>query len=724
MKLPEDALRLTATHLGPVASMDALLSKHAQNLIYARNGTGKSFLSRALRYLDLHAQGFDVTDAAFALVSEEAADSKGSFSLSKGGTNYGDLSLNCSGNSVKANSHNRIFHVFSEDFVHSELRQQNFDPDGNIENSIQLDQTNIDTKSIEAKIDIYREEIDIRKIEIGDILNSSKTDDLVGKASVRRQLTEFIALTAERLMAVTIQPKLPDRSFKDVVSDLDSLKSIPADPKFPTAISRLQPATDSLNCIIKTIRKVTSPSTVSMEIKQKLGNNPEFFEKGIALLKQSETDNCPFCHQSIDHPSARDRIEMYLAYFADAEGKHKKELRSAWADATDMRTTIKDRFALISGEIIKYEALRKLIPSLRDAALPEFSEVYTEIDDLFGNLLAIIETKSASPSVVLGVPDDDITPLINVVNIKIDAINDRFNSINQAVNQSDNERRRLQREACAAFEQEFIHSHWSKIEIVHSHYSLLSAAQMELDELKKSQLTASVKERVADTFDSLITSFFGNKYSFDRTDFTLRRNDKKMARGVSRTLSDGEKTAIAFCYFISCVHKKVKSSSDYGKLFLVFDDPITSMSYDFVFSISQTLKNMTISASGEISINPASIRISKRPDLIIFTHSSHFYNTCVTNRVVKDGAAFFLHNNGSTHKISRRDQFVTPFEQHLKEIVDVHSGQDPSHTTGNAIRCVIEAIGRFCHPEKSSLTDFITYLAGDGGFEVKSVLIK
>src|SRR3546814_19858890 len=82
--------------------------------------------------------------------------------------------------------------------------------------------------------------------------------------------------------------------------------------------------------------------------------------------------------------------------------------------------------------------------------------------------------------------------------------------------------------------------------------------------------------------------------------------------------------------------------SDYEKLFLVFDDPITSMSYDFVFAIAQTLKNMSISASGELSVNPADIPKGRRPDLLVFTHSSYFYNTCITTDVVKSDGAFFL----------------------------------------------------------------------------------
>ncbi|RWP51359.1 hypothetical protein [Mesorhizobium sp.] len=95
-------------------------------------------MTRALRSLDLHAQGLDVSDAAFSLVSEEAVDSRGNFTLARGATSLGTLALHFSSNHVSANSHERIFHIFSDDFVHSELRQQNFDLDGSIDSQIQL----------------------------------------------------------------------------------------------------------------------------------------------------------------------------------------------------------------------------------------------------------------------------------------------------------------------------------------------------------------------------------------------------------------------------------------------------------------------------------------------------------------------------------------------------------------------------------------------------------
>lgn len=719
-----DSLRLTATSLGPVANLDATLSKYAQNLVYARNGTGKSFLTRALRYLDLHAQGQDVSDAAFSLVSEEAVDSRGNFTLSRGSTSLGTLSLHFSNNQVSANSHERIFHVFSDDFVHSELRQQNFDLDGNIDNQIRLDQTNIDTKDVELKLNGASEKATQKRLELQGALETAKTEELVGKASVRRQLSEYAALKIDGVLAASTQPSLPERSFKIIVSDLDALRSIPAEPDYPSQVTPVLVPTDRLAEIEAMIRKVTSPSSVSEDIKTLLGSNPDFFEAGLNMLDEEGTDDCPFCKQSVAHPPAKDRIELYLAYFADAEGKHKKALRIAWSEVKDLRTTVSERIAAIAREVLKFEALRKLVPSQRAVDLPDPSGLASQLEAAFRELTRAIEAKGASPSTDVPVPEVNSAPLLIELNGLIGILNGKFDDITAAIKQSDNERKRLQREACATFELEFVYSNWAEIYAIYSLHQEVAAAQTELEELKKSQLSASVKMRVAETFEALIASFFGKKYSFDRDEFVLKRDDKKMARGASRTLSDGEKTAIAFCYFIACAHKKVKSTSDYAKLFFVFDDPITSMSYDFVFTIAQTLKNISISTAGDMSINPADMSKSKRPDLLVFTHSSYFYNICVTNKVVKDGAAFFLHQTGPQHKLSRRDQYVAPFEQHLKEVVDVHNGQDPSHTTGNAVRCILEAIGRFCHPDKASLTEFITYLAGDGGFEVKSVLIN
>jgi len=88
---PKPSLHIQATSLGPVAQLDADLSKFAQNLVYARNGTGKSFLTRALRYLDLHGEGQDIQDAPTNLIAEESTTGQGMFELSQGGASIGNF---------------------------------------------------------------------------------------------------------------------------------------------------------------------------------------------------------------------------------------------------------------------------------------------------------------------------------------------------------------------------------------------------------------------------------------------------------------------------------------------------------------------------------------------------------------------------------------------------------------------------------------------------------
>ena len=127
------------------------------------------------------------------------------------------------------------------------------------------------------------------------------------------------------------------------------------------------------------------------------------------------------------------------------------------------------------------------------------------------------------------------------------------------------------------------------------------------------------------------------------------------------------------------------------------------------------------------SINPATMDGNKspRPKLLVLTHSTYLFNVLRSNRVMKEEATFSLCSEGDTHSLARLKTYVAPFEQQLEHVYRVAKGQDPDHTTGNAVRSVLEAIGRFCRPDKSaSLQDFVTFLAGEDGFALKSVLIQ
>lgn len=605
---PKPSLHICANSLGPVASLDADLSKYAQNLIYARNGTGKSFLTRALRYLDLHADGQDIQDAPVNLIAEESINGQGVFELSRGGVNIGKLTLNSSTSQVIPEIGDCIFLVFSDDFVQAELRQSNFVVNGNIESKITLDQSIISTKDAEEKLAQAEARLEGLKRQLGQAVIKAKEDQLATKAGVNKRLREYFNIQLPDLLADHSElPDRPPRSFGDILGDLDTLKSVPAEPDYPNDIETLSFNPALFDVAGENLARITSPSSVAEEIKAKIALHPAFVETGVEIIQNGTHENCPFCEQSIAHPPARDVIAAYMAYFADAEGEHKKALREDWSRIKALRGAVSACETSFSRNSFKYESLKRLVPSQRSVVLPDLSKQVETIDSSLGVYAQAIQQKGSQPGDEVAAPKIDIASLFASLREMIVEINQAFSALRGAISASDAERRNLHREACAVFAIEFVRSSWASFESVRAHEEEVRVAAAELAALKKSQLSDNAKDRVAATFEALVISFFGHKYTFDKASFTLKHENREMMRGPSRTLSDGEKTAIAFCYFIACVHKKVKTTSDYGKIYLVFDDPITSMSYDYVFTIAQTLKHMSISSTGDISINPSDI---------------------------------------------------------------------------------------------------------------------
>lgn len=719
---------ISARYLGPIFSLDGELTKFAQNLIFARNGTGKSFLSRAFRYLDLKSQGKDIADAALNLVSDESADGKGYFAFSRGTKAIGRLELDKNRNGVTASVTETIFHVFSEDFVHDELRERQYEIDGEIESQIAVDSENIKLKGAQEALE---KAISLEQTATSDLrgkYENEKLNKLHEKAGVNKQLREYRAISLEGLLErFAEKPDLPTPSFADILKDLDSLKAIPAEPAYPETMDLIKSDDIDLGALETCLQRVTSPSSVSEYIKKKIDNHHDFYEEGTKIIRGDNRETCPFCEQGITNPHPKSVIDAYLAYFEDEEEKHKATLRGFIRSLNQKEAELKNGETQITKQKSRYDVLKSFIPSRKATGVDDGEAQFKQAREMIISIKEVIEAKAAALSTSYTLPHSDLGALIEGINRIVEENNARVSELNKAIEKSDEERKALQRKACATFDCEFAFNKWAEIDNLNALREDARTKTEELATLEKSSPSTNARARVADTFELLLKDFFGAKYVFDKEKFVLKRGHHDMTRGPHRTLSDGEKTAIAFCYFVACVHRKVASNSDYKKLFLVFDDPVTSMSYDFVFAIAQTLKNLSISDKGEISINPSRIASNecRRPELLILTHSSYFFNVSRANRVVKDDATFSLSVEGATHKLTRLMSYVAPFERQLAHVYHVANGGEPDHGTGNAIRSVLEAVGRFCRPDKSqSLETFISFLAGDEGIVVKSILIN
>ena len=75
-------LSIKAKHIGPIMELEGKLSPKGQNLLFATSGTGKSFISRALRALDGPIEESEKDIDPADVVSEES--SHGALSLLEG----------------------------------------------------------------------------------------------------------------------------------------------------------------------------------------------------------------------------------------------------------------------------------------------------------------------------------------------------------------------------------------------------------------------------------------------------------------------------------------------------------------------------------------------------------------------------------------------------------------------------------------------------------------
>ena len=188
------------------------------------------------------------------------------------------------------------------------------------------------------------------------------------------------------------------------------------------------------------------------------------------------------------------------------------------------------------------------------------------------------------------------------------------------------------------------------------------------------------------TLKYFLDKFFAGKYTIDNETFQIKFLGNPVGQKVSKILSDGEKNIVAYCYYLASTHLHITSEDDYSKLFFIIDDPISSMDFHFVYAIAQSLRDIK-----------AHFGITTHDRMWVFTHNLEFFSIITRNHIINNA---YIMRPGKIEPL--KHQLLMPYENHLKDIVEIATGiQQPSHTTGNSIRHVLETVCRFEYPEKS-----------------------
>ncbi|MCF6316209.1 MAG: AAA family ATPase [Marinosulfonomonas sp.] len=700
--------------------LDAKLSDQKQNLVFARNGSGKSFVSRALRALDVDELPQEQKDnIPERLVSAESRDGQGSFGLYENDICIGGLGLNKDTNTVSLTQPKYIFHVFSEDFVDTHVRNKFDDLGGNISHEIIVGKDNADLDAKEAeqknKGDAYDQELD----DLAKLFNEEK-GKLQTDFAINRQLGAFKNLNADLYFADTPYDADEDE-LNEFLDQYNKFKSLPSDPDLPSDLifTGLGLALDEID---QALQKMTSPSSVAEEFKVKINADLDFYKTGLGIYDLNP-DECPFCTQDMASV-AIEAIERYQSYFNNAEAKEQEKLRDFADQIQEAKRAIQQWETKFLKEKNRFDQLKQFFPSLVEKEVKDAGSYAVSIFTYLENLEQAIQQKLPNLTVSSAMPTGDLNALQTALSGVFSDNNRLCSDLAGLVDSSSNERKGIQNNACAAFRDGFFKEHEGSIEETRELAADLETLKVEIAELKKTHgETADARARVVDTFSLLLRQFFGEKYSFDGDAFSVRHKNLKMERGADRTLSDGEKSAMAFCYFIARTHLRVESNDDYQNVFFIIDDPVSSMSFDYVYAIAQCLKQLRISADGEIKfVQEGNVT---RPRMLILTHNTYFYNVVASNGVVKPSGLFQLVSGPDSHSLSCQNKVASPHSLQLKDVFAIAEGnKSPDHTTANSIRSVIESMYKFCRPDLADAGGFIEYLMRGFNFKIKSILIN
>lgn len=681
-------VRIGCENLAPIDKLNETIDCSSLKIaIYADNGSGKSFITRAFNIASKsHTEEIEVATSYDKFIAFDKNKCQFYFKISdKDGKVLEDFCIDINKGVIPTRPDTYYnYHCFNQDYVDNNIKRFSYDKDSNIVGFI-LGKANIDLST-------EKENLFSKQVQRDSLLRTleSQTNDWVsnkiGSIPNINRLNEYKLLTHLKIIE-SINTPYEDvtKSYFDLLSDYNKIKSVPENLEDINEIPPLNLDLDLYSNIEITLSKVFSLSSLADTFKDKIKSKQDFIEIGLSLANESK--ECPFCEQSFNEP-ALELIDRYTSFLQNEEASTLKLLNQHKEALRSHLRFIKNFSDEVNKRIVKFNEYKSnYIVSQQDVEMDTIP--LESITNYLAALAFKIDDKIKNISQVVAIDTLSLKDIENEIKYIIQLgsdNNDKIRVLNSKKNGIDAENKSIRRDLCKAVFNDLILMNFSQVDDLKKLETEIKELKEDI-KLKEEQQKVSKKDKVLATIKKILNFFFGDKYSLDDETFRLTLNKKILNVGQAKdVLSDGEKNVIAFAYFIGDIHLKVEKDDDYNNLFFIIDDPISSMDFNHVYSISGIIRNL----KDIINI--------KREHFIIFTHNLDFMRVLVGNNIVSK--SLILKNS----KLKEFNNNITvPYINHLHDIYKVaKQNAEPTHTTGNSIRHIIETLNKFENCDSSS----------------------
>ncbi|MFH3155601.1 AAA family ATPase [Citrobacter freundii] len=548
------------------------------NLVYGWNGTGKSTLSNLFSCFELRSMVPRFSTGQFSVVLED-------------GSTITESTLHSSQLNI---------HVFNQRFVH-----ENIDWDKSVKSILLIAKEKIDDlqkleklkSELQSKkkahddkqsdIKKQREALEkfltnaAKKMKLG--LQAIDTSDSYYLNYDRRKLFNFIQNNGETI--IKAESVLPDER----VIDLTNAAKPDQLPSIAFASTAIEP--DYFKKAAGRIRDLIGTTAVNQAI-QRLTDNPEIREwvqAGLEIHKNHDSQSCEFCGS----PFAQLRAEALAAHFSKEFTEFQSRLQNA-ATWIESQGAPANQFPA-STEF--YKELSAEAEKLQKDYATAAEKIDQQMDAWREALKAKITDPGKTDIQISDVVEDDVTNFNDILKSIVALVGKHNNKTSNFKSETSKSKVALELHFAAAEVQEFDYAGSEK-----KCNDLESEAKNDHKEIEKISLEVGAIEAAlsnetvgAKEFNDILHRFIG------RSELCLNFNQKKKGYEIIRNgvgehdgnLSEGEKTAIAFVYFIT---KLKENGNNIKDTIVVVDDPVSSFDSNHLFHAYSFLRTQCTEA--------------------------------------------------------------------------------------------------------------------------------
>lgn len=352
----------------------------------------------------------------------------------------------------------------------------------------------------------------------------------------------------------------------------------------------------------------------------------DWAEKGISLHK--ELEECSFC----GNPLLEERIKLLNSYYSNASAVLRKSIKDC-LDKINLEIELIEKINLPS-------SLKEIIPSKRDDFETESTLFAKEKDDYVKALKALSEQLKSKEendifnSIEIGIAQHSTDAIV----LNITNVNEIFRLQREFITNFDTVQEDARQEVKKHYVAKFLQDedYLNKKYVSDCNTRALERINKILEHHKseKSKIESQLKDilKGKDKLDEFIRSFLNRKdlHIEVTTDdkFKLKRGDIE-----AKHLSEGEKTAIAFAYFLVKLDG-LKSEDKLKETIIFIDDPISSLDSNHIFQVYSLINSHLFGKKP--NAEGLSVNVHYFQQLFISTHNFEFFSFLTDSHLTKE----------------------------------------------------------------------------------------